>query len=522
MKKRLLCGLLACLLFLASCGEETGLTPVASLDVSSVSDNKTVYDSFRLPYNTTASFDPAATDSSLNLALLSLVAEPLALPNGDGTAAPVLASDILPSDDFLSFTVLLSENVLFSDKTVLTASDVAASAERIRANRKSAFYSRLSNVAEVLLSEDGESITFTLLSPDPCFACMLSFPVMKQNEDGTFLGTGPYLLSYDENGAPFLLANTAYRDGTPKTKRIELVGTDNAASLHYMLSAGTVDAYYTEHPAKTSGSFSASECLTPTEGFLVFRGETGLCADTTFCKLLLNELDREMLLTDSDLFASPSVRMQTLYRNTGASRAEEPTDPTETLSPEPTQTPSPEETQTPEPPDTTLPASLADYFLQNGYDRVDTEGYRCKAEGETASLTLACLDNKEALAFSDALIKQMQALGIRLEVIPCESTAALSSSRTDLLFAEITFAPDMELSPLLSLLSDGSLKRNYERYRTGHLSGDEFNDILQNEAPFAFLYTRKGRLLYGRSFSEDVKTNTYCPYQKIQNWYLYD
>ena len=453
MKKRLFIGILACLLLLSSCGENAQTpTDVPSVPSDVPSETGKTRESFRLPYNADSRLNPFVTDSMLNLAAAWLVAEPLMLPNVDGTAAPVLASSVTPSEDFLTYTVTLRDDVLFSDGTPLTVSDVLASADRARTGT---FASCLNNVTAVTAAGEN-ALAFSLVSPDPSFAAMLSFPVLKEGTAvETFIGTGAFAFSGTEGT---LTRNPHYREQV-RSERIELIAVEHAAALHAMLSADQIDAYYTEHPAKTSGSFSASECKTSTRGFLAFRTADGLCADETFRSLLVQTIDTARLIADAEIFAEPVER---------------------------------------QPSDGTLEA----YLISLGYTSVDTEGYRVKTLNRKtvpAELTLACLQNESSVTAANAIAEQLQAVGLRVLVTPCETWQTASF---DLFFGEITLLPNGDVSELYALT--------------------ETDPISEDPLPAAFLYNCKGKLLYSRNFAEGVGTDAFCPYKNVQNWLLYE
>ncbi len=489
-------------------------SPIPSYGMES--NGKTVYDTFSLPYNSGEKLNPFVTQSALNQALSQLIALEPVRPDGMGGGYNRLALAVTASADYLTYTLTLRPDLTFSDGTPLTAQDVAASALQAKKQTNGSYSARLRNLLSVTAT-DGQTAVFTLSTSDPCFAAMLSFPVVKGGSaEEDFIGSGPYCLTKTEEGTLVLTANPL-ADEPPKTKTIRLVGTENAALLHNLLEQGDIDCYYTDTPGKTAGSFAVSECDTLTDGLLAFDMAGTLTRDAAFRTALSETIDRSRLLSESGLFATLPKRNDTFLAGTGC-------------------IPTPEETAEPTPVPTE--ETLSDCLTSLGYTETDENGYRYKQQGRYtwyATLTLAYLsDNGERDKVAETLVTSLNGQGIQVTAIPYDSmtalTAGLAAKPADMVYAELALSPNLNLSSLLDpetgLLSllhgDGTLQETYRRYLAGQVSGGEMDDAFRKTAAFTFLYSRKGRMLYSRLFSEGVGTTRFCTYDGVETWYKYD
>lgn len=490
-----------------------------------------VYETFSLPYNHTALFNPFVTQSALNLYLSQLVAEGLTKPDGKGGAENILALSVTPSAGNTVYTVKLRPDRIFSDGSPVTSADVVASAEQVRANPSGSYGTRLRKVISVT-DTDEETVVFTLAKADPCFAAMLSFPIVKNGSiEENYIGTGPYCLSTDDGGNLQLTANPM-ETTAPATKVITLAGTDNASLLHYMLETGDIDCYYTSRPAKTPGSFSVWECDAMTDGFLAFDLASFFGSDATFRKLLSGAIDRQRLIQENDLFASLPVRGDTLLTGTGTTGEE--TVPTET----PVSTEEPATTDEPMATEDPTPETLADYLSMLGYSYTDADGYRYRQQGrqvEYVELTLAYLSaDEERDRVAETLVTLLAEEGSKLTIVPYDSMTDLTNglylSPADMVYGELTLSPNLDMTALLDptaglsafLHGDYALWQTYENYLLGNVDGAAVDAALQKTLPFTTLYSRKGRILYHRLFAEGVRTDRYSVYYGAENWYKYE
>ena len=143
--------------------------------------------------------DPHTTTSSFAFKVLENVYDTLVEPGEDLVMEPALAESWETSDDLLTWTFELREDVTFHDGSPLTADDVVASFERIAEQGENSF--RLDPVAEFNAADDA-TVELVLNNPAPnlleqvgAFKGMAIVPAASI-EDGTLgdepVGTGPF------------------------------------------------------------------------------------------------------------------------------------------------------------------------------------------------------------------------------------------------------------------------------------------------------------------------------------------
>lgn len=173
----------------------------------------------------------------------------------DGELQPDLAEKVEVSDDGLTYTATLRDDLKWSDGSDLTAEDFVYSWQRIVAPATASEYAYLVSDAHVLNAEeviagtksvdelgvkaDGNKLIFTLSAPSPQFMSLLSFAnFMPQSKDfveeaGDDYGTtsekslysGPYTVEdwNGTNGTFTLVKNKYYWDAKDvKTKKVNI------------------------------------------------------------------------------------------------------------------------------------------------------------------------------------------------------------------------------------------------------------------------------------------------------------
>ena len=173
-------------------GEYTG--PVQTDPVGEGSEQ-----ALNLAYYPDRTLNPFLCTDFTNRALFPLLYQSLFVIDRDYNVEPQLCSKYTMSPDMRTYTFYV-ENAVFSDGTVLTAADVAAS---LLAAQESQVYSgRFLHVTEILLSEDG-GVTLKLNTACENLPILLDIPIIKQTQlEAEFpLGTGPYVLEVGMTGA---------------------------------------------------------------------------------------------------------------------------------------------------------------------------------------------------------------------------------------------------------------------------------------------------------------------------------
>ena len=192
----------------------------------------------------------------------------------DGNLQPDLAESVEVSDDGLTYTATLRDNLKWSDGSDLTAEDFVYTWQRIVDPSTASEYAYLVSDAHVLNAEeviagtksvdelgvkaDGNKVIFTLSSPSPQFESLLSFanfmPQSKEfvEEQGDNYGTtsdnalysGPYTVEdWDGTSGTFtLVKNKYYWDAdNVKTKKVNVQTVKKADTAVQMYKDGELD-----------------------------------------------------------------------------------------------------------------------------------------------------------------------------------------------------------------------------------------------------------------------------------------
>ena len=158
---------------------------------------------FQLAIYPDYSLHPVLAENRANLALASLLYEPLFTVNGAFEAEPVLCEGYTVSPDSLIWTLTLRRGITFSDGTPLTAEIAAAALETAR-QEGSRYAVRLAGIASITGEE--QTLTITLQAPNGNLPVLLDIPIALDNSQRP-LGTGCYTLGGEEE-----LSLTARKD----------------------------------------------------------------------------------------------------------------------------------------------------------------------------------------------------------------------------------------------------------------------------------------------------------------------
>lgn len=178
---------------------------------------------------------------------------------------PQLATEWSVSDDGLSYTFTLRDDVTFVSGNSLTADDVVFSFMRLMNVQGNPSF-LADNIAGVVANEDG-TVTISLESADPAFLSLLpnyafaitdSQAIMAEGGsmeegaaesdtaeaylNGTSAGTGPYILeSWDPQVETVLVRNPNYYGDQPYFDRVIIVNIAEAATQQITLENGDID-----------------------------------------------------------------------------------------------------------------------------------------------------------------------------------------------------------------------------------------------------------------------------------------
>lgn len=182
-----------------------------------------------------------------------------------GSIEPLLATEWSISEDGLTYTFQLREDVWFASGNPLTAADVVFSINRLKNVQGSPSF--LTNGIESVVAEGDHTVVFTLNSPNPAFLANVAnnaFSVVDSAtviENGgtdaedaastdtaeaylnsTSAGTGPYVLEeWEPQVRTVLVRNENYWGEQPYFDRVIIANIPEAATQQAALQSGEID-----------------------------------------------------------------------------------------------------------------------------------------------------------------------------------------------------------------------------------------------------------------------------------------
>ncbi len=245
-----------------------------------------------------------------NAYTLDKILEPLVELQPDGTIAPLLAESWDVSEDGLSWTFHLQDDVSFSDGSELDSADVLYSFER---HQEVGGAMPISAPVAGFEAPDADTFVVNLTSP---YAALLadfatfSYTIVPDDLGGLDaeeffkdpVGTGPFTVGdWDVvSGEITLDANPDYWQGAPAVDSVEFVVVDDNNQLVQQLLSGEVDLadnVPASAIAEIDGSGSSSVVQTPSwlEYILAFNTVDTEFADTAVRRAVAQALDRSAI-----------------------------------------------------------------------------------------------------------------------------------------------------------------------------------------------------------------------------------
>lgn len=176
----------------------------------------------------------------------------------DGIPQPWLATDVETSEDGLTVTINLRDDVLWQDGEQLTADDVAFTVEYFKEFTQSRFTRALGSVASAEATDD-YTVVLTLTAPAPSLeiGTFADVPIIPHHiwseidapnaEDAVFdidvnVGTGPYkLVEYQPDQIYRFEANPTYFKGTPAVQELVFIQYADTTGTIAALQSNEVD-----------------------------------------------------------------------------------------------------------------------------------------------------------------------------------------------------------------------------------------------------------------------------------------
>jgi peptide/nickel transport system substrate-binding protein len=198
------------------------------------------------------STDPHRTSGETGPVWLSLMFETLVFVDGDAQVAPGLATDWEISDDGLTYTFNLRDDVVFHNGRELTSEDVKWNYERIQDPDVGAASAAVFGIVDEIETPDEQTLVMELNTPSGALLSDLALQgrvgiVAPESYDDAgemseFIGTGPFTYgSYTVNDRLVLERNEDYWGGAPNIETIEVRILPDGSSRLSALAAGEVD-----------------------------------------------------------------------------------------------------------------------------------------------------------------------------------------------------------------------------------------------------------------------------------------
>jgi peptide/nickel transport system substrate-binding protein len=237
--------------------------------------------------------DPAVVyDTNSSQALFNIGETLVGFPPGETEVAPFLAADLPEiSDDGLTYTFELRDDVVFSNGKELTSEDVQFSLERAINMEHPQGAGFLLEGIESIETPDELTVEITLSEPNITFLSRLAYtvgtilpsdghypaPEDRVSETGEdpddfrqedFVGTGRYLVEdFREGESMTLVANPDYWGDPPANDRVLVQFFDTSSQLRLALEGGEIDVAFRDLAPDEQAD------LAETEGVQVVRGE---------------------------------------------------------------------------------------------------------------------------------------------------------------------------------------------------------------------------------------------------------
>ncbi len=193
------------------------------------------------------SLDPDHMTAAGTKEVLFNVFEGLVKPTSDGDIVPAVASEVVKSDDGLTYTFTLRDGVKFHNGDDVTLADVVYSIERRHNGEDSeAQLAALDIISGITPEADGKTLTVTLSEPSNEFLAFIMnayiIPDGYTSHETAPVGTGPYKFVSRQAQDSLVLEKFADYWGTPgKIEKVTFKILENAEGLVLGLQSGALD-----------------------------------------------------------------------------------------------------------------------------------------------------------------------------------------------------------------------------------------------------------------------------------------
>ena len=231
---------------LAGCGTRSSSQPQATAEQAGTKDSVVIaMDTNSEPE---AGFDPAYGWGAGEHVHEPLIQSTLTVTNPDLTIGYDLATSCESSEDGLTWTVTIRDDVKFTDGEPLTAEDVAFTYNTVKASSSVNDFTMLDNAEAV----DDTTVVFHMAKPFsiwPYTMAIVGIVPEHAYDSATYgsnpIGSGRYILKQWDRGQQIILeANPDYYGEQPKMKQVTILFMEEDAAF-LAAQAGQVDVAYT-------------------------------------------------------------------------------------------------------------------------------------------------------------------------------------------------------------------------------------------------------------------------------------
>ncbi|MCG2799515.1 MAG: ABC transporter substrate-binding protein [Cellulomonas sp.] len=257
-----------------------------------------------------STLDPNKAVDQAQLQILNLIGGTLTVFNEDySDVDPGLADSWEVSDDGLTYTFQIADDLKFSDGTDLTAKDVAATLDWVINDEGSWNAGMVAHWASAEQTGDSE-VVLTLNSPQESVLSLLAdpeigtiLPADKLGDEEFYvnpISAGPYMLkSFDPtNGGATLVLNPNWTGATPAVPQIEFVYIQDSNTRGVQLKGGSIDLAE-NIPPNTLDQFTGDVEGTVTAAFggnfLIPNDKNGILTDSKIRSAVSMAIDREQI-----------------------------------------------------------------------------------------------------------------------------------------------------------------------------------------------------------------------------------
>lgn len=486
--------IIACLLaalLLVGCSAENMETPSAELGEAQtavstqVAEEKKETPLILAVGRNFAETNPLLMQDKASLAVLPLLYEGLVTVDENYHWQPELALEI--QQNGLEYVITLKD-VVFSDGSEVRASDVVNS--MLYAKQNGSPWSDELTIVQDCAAVTANTVRITLYEARQDFENLLTFPIVKEKNDGSWLGSGQYVLRNENATTLFLEANPT-KESAAFSETIGVVVLPNTDTLCDSLKIGSISCIFDDLSSGDAMKLSARSSAVEI-GHLLFlgvNGESGLMSNAAVRKAIHGVVDRQLLV--DRVYASRATAATTPFH--------------------------PNYYRIKEDAFTALSSEDAQKLLKDAGLTKNAEGYYGSEEQSSLKL-LYNSENAYRLQTAEMLQQELDGISLKLELVGlpyAEYMAALEAGDFDLYLGELAIDASMDVERLLTAgngygygsVPNSSVQQVYQAYQQGDASADLFLSVYRQNLPAIPLLYRQGLVIYEENVKETFSSN---------------